>query len=251
MTTKEKIINTATKIFNERGYGAVNLKELAQEIGISRGNLTYHFKSKEAILAGIVEEMWVKIDEAKQKTRQVPSFENMHNQTQLYYSFQQAYAFIFLDTNVRNHPAVKEQFQAMIEQSLEDFPKMGLLINMISSELIANKQVSADDFKTCVRLEKPVAGKVRICVMQAATGLEAPVVFLLGLHRMFDQERKISLNEDEKKEMVEENTNLLYMGMTRASQKLVLSFVGPIPESVQQAVNRVNEPDESEEGLLF
>ena len=139
MTTKEKIIRISIKIFNERGFGAVNLKELAKEIGISRGNLTYHFKNKEALLAAIVEEMWTKIDIAKQKTRQVPSFENMHNQTQLYYIFQQEYAFIFLDTNVRNHPAVQEQFQAMIEQSLEDFRQIiafGIQLGNLKEEAI-------------------------------------------------------------------------------------------------------------------
>ena len=47
VNTKKKILVTATKVFNERGYGAVNLKELAEVVGISRGNLTYHFKTKE------------------------------------------------------------------------------------------------------------------------------------------------------------------------------------------------------------
>lgn len=43
METKEKILKAATRLFNEKGYGSVNLKELAQTMGISRGNLTYHF----------------------------------------------------------------------------------------------------------------------------------------------------------------------------------------------------------------
>lgn len=139
MTTKEKIMTAATQLFNEKGYGTVNLKELAQTIGISRGNLTYHFKNKEILLVSIVKEMWEKIDLEKQKTRQVPSFENMHNQTQLYYSFQKEYAFVFLDTNVRNHPAVKEQFKAMIEQTIDDFRKMiafGIQLGNIKKETI-------------------------------------------------------------------------------------------------------------------
>lgn len=139
MNTKEKIMVTSIKVFNEKGYDAVNLKELASIIGISRGNLTYHFKNKEELLVAIVEEMWAKIDHTKQKTRQIPSFENLHNQTQLYYQFQQAYSFIFLDANVSNHPSVKPQFQTMIEQALEDFRQIiafGIQLGNLKEESI-------------------------------------------------------------------------------------------------------------------
>lgn len=139
MKKKEKIMEAATQLFNEKGYGTVNLKELAQTIGISRGNLTYHFKNKEALLEAIIKNMWERISQEKKKTRQMPSFENMHNQTQLYYSFQKKYAFVFLDTNVRNHPSVKEQFKAMIERTIEDFRKMiafGIQLGTIKEETI-------------------------------------------------------------------------------------------------------------------
>lgn len=140
MSTKQKIIKTATKIFNEKGYSAVNLKELAQVIGISRGNLTYHFKNKKELLEAIVKEMWEKLVKEKEKTLQVPSFENMHNQTRLYHAFQKEYAFVFLDTHVQNHPIVKDQFKAMIEQTIEDFHKMiamGIQIGTVKEEAIS------------------------------------------------------------------------------------------------------------------
>jgi len=139
MDTKEKIIRTATKTFNEKGYSAVNLKELAQVIGISRGNLTYHFKNKNELLEAIVKEMWEKLVIEKEKTLQVPSFENMHNQTRLYHAFQKEYAFVFLDTHVQNHPIVKDQFKAMIESTIEDFHKMiamGIQIGTVKEEVI-------------------------------------------------------------------------------------------------------------------
>ena len=121
MNTKEKIMKTATQAFNEKSYGAVNLKELAQRIGISRGNLAYHFKDKELLLEAIVAEMWGKIREEKLKAKQAMSFKNLRSLTHLYYTFQQEYAFIFLDTHVTNHPIVKEQFRVMVEQSISDF----------------------------------------------------------------------------------------------------------------------------------
>ena len=139
MNTKEKIIATAITIFNKKGYSAVNLKELAQVLGISRGNLTYHFKNKEDLLTTIVKEMWEKMAKEKEKTLQVPSFENMHNQTQLYHKFQKEYAFIFLDPHVQNHPMVKDQFKAMIEKTITDFHTMiamGIQIGTVKEETI-------------------------------------------------------------------------------------------------------------------
>lgn len=139
METKEKIMKAATQLFNEKGFGSVNLKELAQTMGISRGNLTYHFKNKEVLLAAIVKNMWAKISQERQKTRQFPTFENMRNQTELVYKFQREYAFVFLDNNVRNHPAVKEEFQIMIEQTIEDFRKMiafGIQLGNVKEETI-------------------------------------------------------------------------------------------------------------------
>lgn len=139
MKTREKILHTSIELFNEKGFGAVNLEELAQVLGISRGNLTYHFKSKDDILEAIAEEMWKEIAAEKEKTMQVPSFQNMHSQTKMFHSFQKQYAFVFLDRHVQNHPIVKKQFKSMIEKTIEDFHQMiamGIQIGTVKEETI-------------------------------------------------------------------------------------------------------------------
>lgn len=55
--TKSKIIQTAKKLFNEHGYNNVSTKNISDAAGISKGNLTYHFKRKEDIIEAIVEEL--------------------------------------------------------------------------------------------------------------------------------------------------------------------------------------------------
>ena len=77
MKTKDKIISEATKAFNKNGFGAVSLQELAQKTGISRGNLTYHFKDKDALLQAISDKMWEQMKKEKEKSRSFPSFENL------------------------------------------------------------------------------------------------------------------------------------------------------------------------------
>ena len=52
-TTKEKIIETSIKLFNEKGCLNTSTRHIADELGISVGNLYYHFKNKEDILIEI------------------------------------------------------------------------------------------------------------------------------------------------------------------------------------------------------
>lgn len=53
LTTKENIIKTAKRLFRERGYAAVGMRELAREVGIQAPSLYNHYKSKDDILREI------------------------------------------------------------------------------------------------------------------------------------------------------------------------------------------------------
>lgn len=55
MTDKE-ILKKALDLFNEKGYAHVGMRELARELAISPGNLTYYFKKKEDVLAALLEQ---------------------------------------------------------------------------------------------------------------------------------------------------------------------------------------------------
>ena len=120
MNTRDKIKFHCIKLFNKRGYGSVNLMEIAQSLGISRGNLTYHFKTKEDLLLDICADMWRMMEVERSKSRQLPSFENLHNEFQRVQKFQREYAFIFLDTHVINHDIVKKKFSELSKQVLND-----------------------------------------------------------------------------------------------------------------------------------
>jgi AcrR family transcriptional regulator len=55
MSTKEKILECATKLFAEKGYSAISVRTLAREVGITEGSIYNHFKSKKEILETILE----------------------------------------------------------------------------------------------------------------------------------------------------------------------------------------------------
>ena len=45
-TTPERIADAALRRFNRNGYASTTLSEIASDVGISQGNLTYHFPTK-------------------------------------------------------------------------------------------------------------------------------------------------------------------------------------------------------------
>ena len=96
-TTKHRIISTAIVLFNQRGFMNVTMRDLAQELDISLGNLTYHFKRKDELVETIHQCL---IDErnALLETVQVaPSITNIHAQLHPLMELYEKYRFFYLD----------------------------------------------------------------------------------------------------------------------------------------------------------
>ena len=53
-TTKKEIILVASRMFLERGFSDTSVKLISDELGISTGNLTFHYPTKEHLLAVLV-----------------------------------------------------------------------------------------------------------------------------------------------------------------------------------------------------
>lgn len=76
---------------------------------------------------------------------------------------------------------------------------------------------------------------VRVTTLNAGAGLESPIVFLVGLRELFEEEQSIRLSDDEREEVIRDNTRKVYMAATRAGQRLVFTYVGDLPEKMKQA----------------
>lgn len=53
-TTHDKILDTAAVIFSERGYKGTSMREIAEELNITKAALYYHFPGKEQIFMGCI-----------------------------------------------------------------------------------------------------------------------------------------------------------------------------------------------------
>lgn len=70
MKTRDRILIAARDLFNVRRFGNVTTADLAAEIGISEGNLWYHFKNKRALLEALTDTF---LTDVEQRLAMLPS----------------------------------------------------------------------------------------------------------------------------------------------------------------------------------
>ncbi len=68
-TTADRIAEAARRRFNARGYAITTLTEIAAEVGISQGNLTYHYPTKRDLVTRIQEQVAERIAEWRTEHR--------------------------------------------------------------------------------------------------------------------------------------------------------------------------------------
>jgi AcrR family transcriptional regulator len=64
VTTRDRILDAALALFNEHGAAPVSTNHIAAALGISPGNLYYHFRNKEAIVRDLFERLYARWDAA-------------------------------------------------------------------------------------------------------------------------------------------------------------------------------------------
>ena len=63
---KQEVLDAARRIVRERGAGNLTFEELVQESGVTRGGITYHFATKDALLRALIEadmEQWRELEQ--------------------------------------------------------------------------------------------------------------------------------------------------------------------------------------------
>lgn len=95
--TKEKIVHSAIKLFNVNGLVNVRLQHIADETGISVGNLAYHYYSKKAIVEAIDALLEDEIGAMLNINQDFPYLIDFDNHLSNYYDLLKRYSFYFLD----------------------------------------------------------------------------------------------------------------------------------------------------------
>ena len=62
-SAKGKILRTAAALFRERGFARTTVRDIASQVGMLSGSLFHHFPNKEAILAQLMEELILLVED--------------------------------------------------------------------------------------------------------------------------------------------------------------------------------------------
>ena len=121
--TRTRIQDVALDLFIEQGYEATSLREIAEKLGVTKAALYYHFKTKEDIVASLVETRMAAMDEliawAKSRPRTV---ENRRELVRRYAAdLMQTRHHLMMrffernQTSLRDHPATEKMRERMLE----------------------------------------------------------------------------------------------------------------------------------------
>ena len=104
---------------------------------------------------------------------------------------------------------------------------------------IIEKRLGRNTVVNCNKAEdlENLGGKIRVMSINSCTGMEAGVIFVLGVGGLLDKVNSLDLNDDEKAIVDQESTRKLYVAMTRAGQKLVMFSTEKLPKSVEPFVD--------------
>jgi AcrR family transcriptional regulator len=143
--TKDKILFEAIKLYNEQGIQNVTSRHIASKMGISHGNLDYHYNTKEDIILAIYDKMRSEMTESYGSRKEGASaIEQFHILIQQLEEFQYKYRFFNLDVLevTRSFPSISELIQETFIkrkkttiQLFQEFISSGFMVEMEESEL--------------------------------------------------------------------------------------------------------------------
>lgn len=141
MKTAEKILVASLQLFNQHGEGNVSSVDIALELDISPGNLYYHFKGKEVIVAALFELYREQMDKVLVAAmRQSLSVEDFFYF--LYLVLEKGHLFQFLFHNpadlAENYPKVAKGFKTHLLAQEK-------CINGLLAEFAQQGKIAADE----------------------------------------------------------------------------------------------------------
>ncbi len=132
--TKDTILKTALGLFNNEGESAVSSVDIASVIGISPGNLYYHYKGKDEIIV----ELFADYEEEIRQVLSSPVREPLKledNWVYLYIIFEEIYDFRFFYKNqselIDRIPSLRSKFARIL--SLKEKTALSLLATLEES----------------------------------------------------------------------------------------------------------------------
>jgi len=145
--TKEIILDTSLELFNLLGLSKVTLRTIAKKMGISQGNLNYHFKKREDIIETLYFQLVQNIDNSMLGLQQSKNpFHLLVSISQtIMYNFYE-YRFFLLDfvQIMRENKKVRTHYSELTIQREQQFT---MLFNLLIENDLMRKETLPNEYK--------------------------------------------------------------------------------------------------------
>ena len=139
---KRDILNALKRLLDKYSYSYISMQSVADEAGISKGGLRYHFPTKESLFIGLLEDFFMSIEEEHLKMVNlldekvdravistlfnIESFVLSQKNIKVFinlilYSLEVPKMMVFVKSFFRKH---LEMYKQIIEQGKNDFPEI-------------------------------------------------------------------------------------------------------------------------------
>ena len=124
MKTRERILEAALRQFNEVGTDQATVRSVAEEVGISHGNLCYHFKNTDVLIEALYDRLIEELEEPVGKS-QLPKAEltDIIQSTEATFRLLYKYRFLLLDfvRIIRRVGPIRDKFRALMQLRRRQF----------------------------------------------------------------------------------------------------------------------------------
>jgi AcrR family transcriptional regulator len=119
-STRDRILETSLRLFNEEGVAQVSTHRIAAELGISPGNLHYHFKTKQQVVTWLFRRFEDRFGPCIDATATATALDDLWLSLHLTFEVITEYRFVYRDIDylLTAFPELESRAQALTGRNL-------------------------------------------------------------------------------------------------------------------------------------
>jgi len=148
--TQCRILDAALSLFNAASASTVSTNRIAEAAGVSRGNLHYHYASKEQIILDIWNRMEAEIAEWSSDDMS-PTLEHMAFMALRQYRLIWRYRFFYQELNIllENDAELRYRFNRVRRQRMDD---VFVFFRALAAEGVLKPDLTDDELRNLIRI---------------------------------------------------------------------------------------------------
>lgn len=153
MKTREKIIHASIELFNEKGERNITTNHIASHLGISPGNLYYHFRNKEDIIYAIYSEYADNLIARFQTLSEtINPLDSILRYMDIVFQLISKFRFFYsnLPVLLSKNPALKKRYSEIQKEIIKKV--LAMLVSLKEADILNIKDEELDDLTCLLRI---------------------------------------------------------------------------------------------------